>query len=66
MKKQTQSVKCAYCGREKVEVTSKGYMRPHVQPSGGRCMQVLIPGNTERAEGSFAKVKRQIKRGERD
>jgi hypothetical protein len=36
-------VKCAYCGREKVPVTKKGYMRPHVKTDGRRCMHVLIP-----------------------
>ena len=58
-------VKCPYCGRDAVEVTHKGLMRPHVQPSGRRCMHVSIPFDTSRATGAHEWVKRQIKRRER-
>jgi len=37
------TVKCAYCGREKVPVTKKGYMKPHVKTDGRPCLLVNIP-----------------------
>lgn len=37
------TVKCAYCGRENVAVTKKGYMKPHVTPAGRRCIGIHIP-----------------------
>jgi hypothetical protein len=43
MKKRVARVKCAYCGREGVEVTKKGFMRPHVKMDGRRCMYGNIP-----------------------
>jgi len=39
-------VKCAYCGREKVPVTKKGYMKPHVKTDGRPCLHVHIPNRT--------------------
>ena len=36
-------VKCAYCGREDVPVSNKGYMDPHVKTDGRPCMHGLIP-----------------------
>lgn len=36
-------VKCAYCGRERVPVTKKGNMKPHVQLDGRPCLFVGIP-----------------------
>jgi len=35
-------VKCAYCGRENVVVTSKGYMKPHVKFDGKPCLFVHV------------------------
>ena len=43
MKSKKETVKCAYCGREKVLVTKKGYMMPHVKPDGRSCLMLLIP-----------------------
>ena len=42
-KKKPKTVKCAYCGREHVPVTPKGYMRPHVKMDGRPCMHGNIP-----------------------
>lgn len=36
-------VKCAYCGRENVPVSSKGYTLPHMQMDGRRCGIAIIP-----------------------
>lgn len=36
------SVKCPVCGRDPVEVTKKGYLGPHLQPSGLRCHNALV------------------------
>lgn len=35
-------VKCAYCGREKIPVTKKGYMKPHVKPDGRKCLHIHV------------------------
>ena len=43
MKSKKETVKCAYCGREKVLVTKKGYMKPHVKMDGRPCFGVNIP-----------------------
>jgi hypothetical protein len=45
------TVKCAYCGREGVPVTKKGYMKPHVTTTGRRCMHGLIPFPEKIKEG---------------
>ena len=41
--KKVKTVKCAYCGRERVPVTKKGYMKPHVKTDGRPCLHVNIP-----------------------
>lgn len=35
-------VKCAYCGRESISVTHKGYMTPHVKPDGRPCLMIHV------------------------
>lgn len=43
MKQSSKTVKCAYCDRDRVPVTKKGYMKPHVTPSGIQCFGLNIP-----------------------
>ncbi len=35
-------VKCAYCGRESISITQKGYMKPHVKPDGRPCLMIHV------------------------
>lgn len=37
--KRARATKCAYCGRENVAITKKGYMRPHVKTDGRPCLK---------------------------
>lgn len=40
--KNLRMVKCAYCGRERVPVTKKGNMKPHVKMDGRPCLFVNV------------------------
>jgi len=42
-KKTKAYVKCAYCGREDVPVSRKGFTKPHVKADGKPCLIGIIP-----------------------
>jgi hypothetical protein len=54
--KEKKYVKCAYCGRDNVQVNvatpeNKTYMAPHVKPDGMACFGRNIPQRSEIHEG---------------
>jgi hypothetical protein len=58
-------VKCAYCGRESVPVTKKGYAKPHVTPAGRPCIGLHIPPHVHIDDTASRRRKRSSRRSRR-